>query len=92
MNVLQAQRVVLVVVHLALQISHGVVDDEGASKEVTNVQIHGRELEVGAQQWLVIARVWPSHQDAVRAEDECIVLRDVEGGTGFAEHLPQLVL
>mmetsp|Transcript_13845 Transcript_13845/g.40543 ORF Transcript_13845/g.40543 Transcript_13845/m.40543 type:complete len:218 (-) Transcript_13845:1107-1760(-) len=59
-----------------------------ASREYVNVE----HLEVGAEQGLVVPRVWPNEHEPFVSEDEHVVFGDVVGRLGVADDLPQLIL
>lgn len=67
-------------------------EDEEAVPEVAHEEVHRGELEVGAEEGLVVARVGARDEKTTLAEDEGVVLADVEGRAGVADDLAEFVL
>jgi hypothetical protein len=53
-----------------------VVEDPEAREVVLHEDVDGDELQVGAEQRLVVPAVGARHQQATRAEDQTVVLTD----------------
>jgi hypothetical protein len=86
------ERVVREAVDERAELAHRVRDEEEAVEEVADEEVERGELELGAEERLVRARVRARDEETVGAEDEGVVLRDVKGGARVADDLLQLVL